>query len=152
MAECEHIGIKHIQDPKAFEVYTHQNHYVEQLHPINVALIDKTDESVLVVGMVYYLSRSLSGAMQWLLQTRGDIVPYIGCLQRYATVPTVRHVLMINRVLSRCKHNKTGILYAHMPGPLAMAVIADSAYRCEPEDIDCLALRGYIIYYCVAGT
>jgi hypothetical protein len=80
-----------------------------------------------------------------LLQARGDIVPYVGCLQRYAQVPTVKHVGMINRVLRWCKHNKTGILYSFIPGKLAMAVIADSAYKCEPEDTDCLALRGFII-------
>ena len=30
-----------------------------------------------------------------------------------------------------------------------MAVIADSAYKCEPEDLDCLALRGFLI--CLLG-
>ena len=145
IGEFEHIGIKHIQDPKTFSVYTHQNHYVDQLHPINTSMIDKTDESIAITGMAYTLFRSLLGAMQWLLQTRGDIVPYVGCLQRYAQVPTVKHVVMINRVLRWCKHNKTGILYSFIPGNLAMAVIADSAYKCEPEDTDCLALRGFII-------
>ena len=145
IGEFEHIGIKHIQDPKTFAVYTHQNHYVEQLRPINTTMIDKSDESVAITGVAYSLFRSLLGALQWLLQTRGDIVPYVGCLQRYAQVPTVKHVGMINRVLRWCKHNKTGILYSFIPGRLAMAVIADSAYKCEPEDTDCLALRGFII-------
>jgi len=33
IGEFEHIGIKHVQDPKTFSVYTHQSHYVEQLYP-----------------------------------------------------------------------------------------------------------------------
>ena len=148
--EFEHIGIKHVQNTSTMEVYTHQNHYVDQLHPINVDLVDRTKEDSLVAGVVYALFRSLLGAMQWLLQTRGDIVPYVGCLQRHANTPTVKHVLMINRVLRWCKHNKIGVLFAFIPGPLAMAVIADSAYKCEPDDIDCLALRGFLI--CLMGS
>ena len=145
LSEFEHVGIKHVQNTVTYEVYTHQNHYVEQLHPINIDLVDRSDETVVLTGVVYSLFRSLLGALQWLLQTRGDIVPYVGCLQRHANSPTVKHVTMINRVLRWCKHNKTGILYSPLAGPLAMAIIADSAYKCEPEDDDCLALRGFII-------
>ena len=78
----------------------------------------------------YGLFRSLLGALMWLLQTRADIAPFIGFLQRGANKPTRQHLQQANKVLRYLQaHPGTGILYQKLQGPLRMVVAADSAYK-----------------------
>ena len=82
----------------------------------------------------------------WLLQTRADIAPFIGFLQRGANKPTRQHLLQANKILRYLQANPdVGILYQKLEGPLRMVVAADSAYKSTEDDAGCLALKGYLI-------
>ena len=82
----------------------------------------------------------------WLLQTRADIAPFIGFLQRGAQKPTRQHLRQANKILKYLKaHPNVGILYQKLQGPLRMVVAADSAYKTTEDDTGCLALKGYLI-------
>ncbi len=83
LSSFEHTGILHEQDPKTMEVFTHQAHYVNELHAIDTGLINMTDKEAPLSEMVRQVFWSLLGALAWLLQTRADIAPFVGFLQRH---------------------------------------------------------------------
>lgn len=144
----EHTGVMHEQDEKDFSVYTHQNHYVSQLKPIEPQLYSLKSDTDVCESVLLTLYQSLLGALAWLLQTRADICTYVGYLQRNAHAPTIYHVKKANRLLSWCKRCKTGIQYNRLTPPLRIVTIADSAYK--GSESDCLSVRGFLI--ALAGT
>ena len=94
----------------------------------------------------YGLFRPLLGALMWLLQTRADIAPFIGFLQRGANKPTRQHLQQANKILRYLQANPdVGILYQRLQGPVRMVVAADNAYKSTDDDAGCLALKGYLI-------
>ena len=139
----EHTGVLHEQDEVTFEVYTHQDHYVQQLKQIEPSLYACKSESDPCEDVLLQLYQSLLGALAWLLQTRIDICTYVGYLQRHAHAPTVLHLKKANKLLSWCKRVKTGIRYTQLKEPLRIVTIADSAY--SASDQDCLSIRGHLI-------
>ena len=94
----EHVGIKHEQK-EDFSVWTHQDHYVKEISEMNIVTADMTDPDTLLDDNLKQTFWSLLGALSWLLQTRADLSPYIGHLQRVAKAPTCRHTLLANKVL-----------------------------------------------------
>ena len=88
---------------------------------------------------------SLLGGIAWLLQTRADICPFVGFLQRAAQKPLIRHVRLINRVLRYVRRVPSGMLFQRLVPPARLVVVADAAYKAKPNAQECLALRGYII-------
>ena len=80
-------------------MYTHQNHYVTEISEISLTKINATDPQSPLEGDLMTLFWSLLGALSWLQQTRADIAPFIGYLQRVAHVPTIAHVKMSNKLL-----------------------------------------------------
>ena len=88
---------------------------------------------------------SLLGALSWLQQTRADIAPFIGYLQRVAHVPTIAHVKMSNNILRYVRRVKCGLRFTRLTPPLKMVTAADSAYKADDSLTDCIALRGYIV-------
>ena len=133
-------------------LHTHTSKpYVEELHPITLDAIDKSDKTAIVLNIpsvgkqLYDAFRSLLGALQWLLMTRGDICCHVGYMQRNANKPLVEHLCLANSVLRHCKRVKTGLFYQQLKTPLNLVLIADSAYKCDDDDDECLALQGYIV-------
>ena len=88
---------------------------------------------------------SLLGALSWLQQTRADIAPFIGYLQREAHKPTITLVKLANKILRYARRVKSGIVYRKLVPPLRLVTVADSAYKANDDLTDCIALRGYII-------
>ena len=88
---------------------------------------------------------SLLGALSWLQQTRADIAPFIGYLQRVAQAPVIDHVKKANHILRYVRRVKCGLYYRMLLSPLKMVTVADSAYKAAEDLSDCTALRGYII-------
>jgi len=88
---------------------------------------------------------SLLGTLSWLQQTRADIAPFIGYLQRIAKKPNNEHIRMANKVLRYCRRVKTGLYFKKLTSPVRMVIVADSAYQANNDLTECLALRGYLI-------
>ena len=145
VGEFVHTGIMHKQDPKTFEVYTDQSHYVKEISEISLTGIDTSDLSAPLTDEMKTLFWSLLGALSWLQQTRADIAPFIGYLQREAHQPTVKLLKDANKVLRYVRRIKSGIVYKKLIPPLKMVTVADSAYKSNSDLTDCTALRGYII-------
>ena len=118
---------------------------MKELRPIPVENIDKqASEEPLDVTFTAAVW-SLLGALMWLLQTRAELSPYIGYLQRNAKDLRVKHVYAINRLLRFCIRNVSGLHYQHLSGSVKLVCIADAAYKSIVELTDCIALRGYIL-------
>ena len=83
----------------------------------------------------------LLGALSWLQQTRADIAPFIGYLQREAHKPTIHQVKQANKVLRYVRRVKSGIIYKRLTPPLKMVTVADSAYKANDDLSECIALR-----------
>ena len=141
----EHTGIQHIQDEAKSTVYTHQNHYIKDLSEIPTSSLDMKDLDKEVDADTHALYWSLLGGIAWLLQTRADICPFVGFLQRAAQKPLIRHVRLINRVLRYVRRVPSGMLFQRLVPPARLVVVADVAYKAKPDAQECLALRGYII-------
>ena len=141
----EHTGIQHVQDENKSTVYTHQNHYIKDLSEIPTSHLDMKDLDKEVDADTHALYWSLLGGIAWLLQTRADICPFVGFLQRAAQKPLIRHVRLINRVLRYVRRVPSGILFQKLEHPVRLVVVADDAYKAKAEAQECLALRGYII-------
>ena len=124
---------------------THQNHYVKDLSEIPTSHLDMKDLDKEVDADTHALYWSLLGGIAWLLQTRADICPFVGFLQRAAQKPLIRHVRLLNRVLRYVRRVPSGILFQRLEPPVRLVVVADAAYKAKPDAQECLALRGYII-------
>jgi len=138
--EC--IGILHERDPKTFEIWTHQRHYVEQLRPMSAdAYAGRSKESA-VSKQTHGTYMSLLGAIAWLTQTMPAICVYVAYLQRHNHDPRVEHVRSINRLLRWIQKRKKdlGIRYCALKPPARIAVVADSAFKAQ--ETDGLAMRG----------
>ncbi len=141
----EHTGIKHEQRPNG-DIYTHQNHYVKEITEVDMSKltpIQNLDDDLPEAYLKWYWS--LLGALGWLLQTRADIAPFIGNLQRAASKPKIRHLRLANRVLRYCRRVPTGLIFRKLKPPLKVVVVADSAYSAKEDSDECLALRGWIV-------
>ena len=95
---------------------------------------------------------SLLGALAWLQQTRADICPFIGHLQRVAHRPTIEHARRANKILRYVKRIKSGLCYKKLTAPLRIVTTADSAYQANADLTECLALRGYIVFIIGASS
>ena len=141
----DHCGIRHTQYPNG-EIWTDQAHYITEISVIPTNHLDMKQTEQELDTADYGLFRSLLGALMWLLQTRADIAPFIGYLQRGAHKPTRQHLQQANKVLRHLKNQpKVGIMYRKLQGPLRMVVAADSAYKSTEDEAGCLALKGYLI-------
>ncbi len=127
LSSFEHTGILHEQDATTFEIYTHQSHYVKELHAIDTSLINMDDKDAELSDVVKQVYWSLLGALAWLLQTRADIALFVGFLQRNTHDPRIRHIININRVLAYCKRVSTGIRFKKLELPLRLVCGADAA-------------------------
>ena len=94
-----HTGIHHVQDETTITVYTHQNHYANDLSEIPASHLDMKDLDKEVDTDTHAMYWSLLEGVAWLMQTRADICPFVGYLQRAAQKPLTRHVRLLNRVL-----------------------------------------------------
>ena len=99
VGEFVHTGIMHKQDPKTFDVYTNQDHCVKEITEISLTGIDTSNPTAPLSDEMKTLFWSLLGALSWLQQTRADIAPFIGYLQREAHQPTVKLLKDANKVL-----------------------------------------------------
>ena len=145
LGNFEHTGILHEQDSTTFEIFTHQSHYVKELHAIDTALINMDDDDTPLSEAVRQVFWSLLGALAWLLQTRADIAPFVGFLQRNTHDPRIRHLRQINRVLAYCKRVSTGIRFKKLQLPLRLVCVADAAYQANQDLTECIALKGFLI-------
>jgi len=140
----EHTGIKHEQRQDG-SVYTHQNHYVLEISEIDTTKLDMTNPETDLDEATMTVFWSLLGALSWLQQTRADIAPFIGYLQRIAKKPNNGHIRMANKVLRYCRRVKTGLHFKKLMSPVRMVIVADSAYQANNDLTECLALQGYLI-------
>jgi hypothetical protein len=67
----EHCGILHEQTDD--QITLHQNHYVKQLHNINLAELKNVDKNQLLTDAQRSMYCSVLGGLSWLIQTRLDI-------------------------------------------------------------------------------
>ena len=141
----EHTGIKHEQNPDTKEVYTHQNHCAKELNEIAIGGRKDTNPEDPVTEAHHELYRSLLGGVAWLMQSRADIAPFVGSLQRTSHAPRHKHIHRLNRLLRYCKRVSTGMLFKRLKPPMRMVVVAGVAYRSTDGGTDGLALRGYLI-------
>ena len=95
----------HEQDPKTFEIWTHQQHYVRQLRPLNQEkyVMMKDDEAMNADTHAAFMS--LLGGIAWLTQTMPPIAIYVSYLQRQAKNPGAGDIKKINRLLTWIKAN-----------------------------------------------
>ena len=141
--EC--VGVMHEHDPKTFEIWTHQGHYVPQIKEIpcdlKALVSDETpaDEDMTAMFM------SLVGALAWLVLTMPAICVYVAYLQRHTKAPTLGHVRRGNRLLRWIRRNKTrlGVWFRKLQGPLRLMTLSDSAFKAQ--DYQGLVMRGCII-------
>ncbi len=124
---------------------SHQRHYVKELHAIDTALINMDDDDTPLSEAVRQVFWSLLGALAWLLQTRADIAPFVGFLQRNTHDPRIRHLRQINRVLAYCKRVSTGIRFKKLQPPLRLVCVAYAAYQANQDLTECIALKGFLI-------
>ena len=117
VGEFVHTGIMHKQDPKTFEVYTNQDHYVKEISEISLTGIDTSNLAAPLSDAMKTLFWSLLGALPWLQQTRADIAPFIGYLQREAHQPTVLLLKLANKILRYVRRVKSGIVYKKLIPP-----------------------------------
>ena len=139
----EHTGVQHEQDPKTYEVSTTQDHYVKQLRPMALDSLNQVPDEQLVEESMHPAFWSLLGGASWVLVTRADVAVYVGHLQRNAKKPNAGHLRLLNKIVKWMKRRPCSLVYKHVPPPLRLLVLSDSAYRAaEP---DCLALRAAIL-------
>ena len=133
-----------------FSIYTSQDHYVKEISEISLTKVNTDNPDEPLSESLQSLFWSLLGALSWLQQTRADIAPYIGFLQRNAHKPNIGHIQKANMLLRYVRRVNAGILIQKLPPPLRMVTIADSAHKADDQLTECIALRGYIIL--VVGT
>jgi hypothetical protein len=86
---------------------------------------------------------SLLGGAAWVVMTRGDIVVYIGFLQRSQQKPTWKHIKHLNTVVRWMKRKSGTLVSKKVQTPWQITVFPDSAFKAtEP---DCLAIRAAVI-------
>ena len=141
----EFTGVEHVQDPVTKSIWTHQEHYVQELSVIPLDDKDTTDGESKATETESEAFRSLLGALMWLLATRADISPYVGYLQRQAQAPKRQHLIMINKIRRYCKKTTTGLWFKRLPRPMRIVVVADSAYQANEAKTECLSMRGYFV-------
>ena len=78
-----------MQDQKTFEVTMSQDHYVKALRPITADSVQLAKEDDEVEDDLKQQFWSLLGGVAWIVVVRGDIVVYLGYLQRAAKRPQV---------------------------------------------------------------
>ena len=141
--EC--LGVMHEQCPKTLEIWTHQQHYVKQLKPINVDAYVMADLQSEVSDQTKQSFQSLLGGVAWMTQTCIAICIYVAYLQRKGKAPTVKDVRSLNRLLNWIKKmgTKLGIRYKKLPGPIKLMVITDAAFKAL--EYEGLAMRGCIV-------
>ena len=141
--EC--LGIMHEQCPKTLEIWTHQQHYVQQLKPINVDAYVMADLQSEVSDQTRQSFQSLLGGVAWMTQTCIAICIYVAYLQRKGKAPTVKDVRSLNRLLGWIKRmgTKLGIRYRRLVGPIKLMVITDAAFKAL--EYEGLAMRGCIV-------
>ena len=136
----EHLGLVHTQTNEYIEI--HQNQYIAQLRVISSANIPKDDETDLGEDL-HAAYMSLLGGVGWAVQSRPDVVTYVGALQRNLKKPKAKHLRRLNRVVRYLQTHPMCIRYYKIPAPTKIGVISDSAFKAE--DPDCLAIKSGII-------
>ena len=145
----EHCGIKHETTDTA--VVMHQNHYANQLRPIDETLLEQRKDDVEVSSFcidLVTLFMSLLGGLAWLVLTRVDICIYVQCMQRHAQSPRVEDVKKLNRLLRWVQKRPAGIVYFKRKAKdfrWRIAAVSDSAFRSLEDNSTGLALRGFVV-------
>jgi Reverse transcriptase (RNA-dependent DNA polymerase) len=135
----EHCGILHEQSDDLKTVRIHQNHYVQQLQPLDLAGMR---DNVELNDSQHADYLSLLGGLSWTVQTRMDIAVFICALQRAAKTPLGEHAGRCNKVLKWARKHPYFLTYKKMRGEATVLTISDSAFR--KEDARGLAMRGSI--------
>ena len=106
---CEHCGIIHEQVDG--EVRCSQDHYVKQLRLILLNHAgDLEDDVPEDVKQSFW---SLLGGAAWLVSTRGEIVVYIGHLQRRQQSPKWKHIRHLNALARWMRRKPSSLLCAN---------------------------------------
>ncbi|CAK0800860.1 unnamed protein product [Prorocentrum cordatum] len=142
--EC--IGIMHEQDPVTKAIWTHQQHYVQQLRPLqeDQYVMENEDGQVSVESHAAYMS--LLGGSAWMTQTMAPIAVYVSYLQRQAKKPAVGDIRKINRLLKWIMVNakQLGVRFIELDMTrVRLAVVSDSAFHAM--EFEGLAIRGCVI-------
>ena len=148
--EC--IGIMHEQDVATKAIWTHQQHYVLQLRPLQVDqyAMENEDSQVSLESHAAYMS--LLGGIAWMTQTMAPIAVYVSYLQRQAKKPVVGDVRKINRLLKWILTNvkQLGVRFIALDMPrVRLAVVSDSAFHAM--EFEGLAIRGCVIMLLETG-
>ncbi|CAK0852886.1 unnamed protein product, partial [Prorocentrum cordatum] len=148
--EC--IGIMHEQDPVTKAIWTHQQHYVQQLRPLqeDQYVMENEDGQVSVESHAAYMS--LLGGIAWMTQTMAPIAVYVSYLQRQAKKPAVGDIRKINRLLKWIIVNvkQLGVRFIELDATrVRLAVVSDSAFHAM--EFEGLAIRGCVIMLLEAG-
>jgi len=138
--EFEHLGLDHKQLEACIEI--HQNNYISQLRTMNPSEFPADDEEDLPDEHVPNFM-SLLGGVGWVVQTRPDVITYVGALQRHLKKPKTKHARALNRVVNYLKTHPLTIRFHKVQGPTKLAIVSDSAYKAA--DPDCLAIKSGII-------
>ncbi|CAK0813698.1 unnamed protein product, partial [Prorocentrum cordatum] len=128
--EC--IGIMHEQDAVTKAIWTHQQHYVQQLRPLqeDQYVMENEDGQVSVETHAAYMS--LLGGIAWMTQTMAPIAVYVSYLQRQAKKPSVGDIRKINRLLKwiMVNSNQLGVRFIELDMTrVRLAVVSDSAFH-----------------------
>ncbi|CAK0831488.1 unnamed protein product [Prorocentrum cordatum] len=142
--EC--IGIMHEQDAVTKAIWTHQQHYVQQLRPLqeDQYVMENEDGQVSVETHAAYMS--LLGGIAWMTQTMAPIAVYVSYLQRQAKKPSVGDIRKINRLLKWIMVNskQLGVRFIELNMPrVRLTVVSDSAFHAM--EFEGLAIRGCVI-------
>ncbi|CAK0801133.1 unnamed protein product, partial [Prorocentrum cordatum] len=142
--EC--IGIMHEQDSVTKAIWTHQQHYVQQLRPLqeDQYVMENEDGQVSVESHAAYMS--LLGGIAWMTQTMAPIAVHVSYLQRQAKKPSVGDIRKINRLLKwiMVNSNQLGVRFIELDMTrVRLAVVSDSAFHAM--EFEGLAIRGCVI-------
>ncbi|CAK0838336.1 unnamed protein product [Prorocentrum cordatum] len=96
--EC--IVTMHEQDPVTKAIWTHQQHYVQQLRPLQADQYAMENEDGQVSAESHAAYMSLLGGIAWMTQTMAPLAVYVSYLQRQAKKPTVGDLRKISRLLT----------------------------------------------------
>ena len=148
--EC--VGVMHEQNPKTFEIWTHQQHYIPQIMEIPVDAKALVPDEHACDEDLTQLFMSLVGALAWLTLTMPAISIYVAFLQRPCKAPVLGHVRRANRLLRWIRRNKKrlGIWFQKLKLPVRVITLSDSAFNAQ--DYQGLLMWGCIILLIEEGA
>ena len=104
-------GVRHIQDPKTFEITLDQHEYITALKPIQHRDLQGLSSETLLEPQMLTLYQSLLGAVAFAVLTRLDIAVFVVALQKAAHAATMLHVRRLNAVTRYMQRNPQHLTY-----------------------------------------